>query len=371
MRVAFLDLAAAYAELKDEIDREVVEVLRTGGFILGRQVELFEEEFSAYCGTGHCVSVGSGLSALELILRAYRIGPGDEVIVPANTFIATVLAVSLVGARPVLVEPEEASYNIDPDLIEPAVTGKTRAVIAVDLYGQPASYERIRPICERYNLKLIEDAAQAHGSTRRGRKAGSFGDAAGFSFYPGKNLGAGGDGGAVTTDDPEVADYVRTARNYGSREKYHHLIKGVNSRLDAIQAAILRVKLRRLDEWNQRRRDIAGLYLENIHPGQGENFILPSVGEGNEHVWHIFAVRAKDREALIEHLDRNRIGWIIHYPIPPYRQEAYPELSRSASRFPRTERISGEIISLPMGPHLDREEARFVCRTINDFLRSG
>lgn len=368
MKVKFLDLSAAYSELKTEIDDAVRKVLENGWYILGENVEQFEMEFAEYCGSKYCVSVGSGLSALELILKAYQIGPGDEVIVPANTYIATVLAVNNVGAQPVFVEPNSKTYNIEPTKIEAAVTKRTKAVIAVHLYGQTADIQGIKPICERYNLKLIEDAAQAHGAEHFGKKAGSLGDAAGFSFYPSKNLGACGDGGAITTNDESIAEYVRVARNYGSERKYYNSIKGTNSRLDEIQAAILRVKLKYLDQWNARRNKIAQYYIEHMNPNYKEDFILPQCSEGNEHVWHLFVVRANKRDELIKYLNAHSIGCLIHYPVPPYSQAAYKEINHISERFPLTNKLSNEIVSLPMGPHLTQQQVEYVCCVMNNFI---
>ena len=368
MKVEFLDLKASYVELKQEIDDAVKRVLESGWYILGEEVELFEKEFASYCGSKFCISLGSGLSALELMLKAYQIGAGDEVIVPANTYIATVLAISNVGATPVLVEPDERTCNIDPERIEAAVTEKTKAVIAVHLYGQTADMKKIEPVCEKYHLKLIEDAAQAHGAEHWGKKAGVLGDAAGFSFYPTKNLGAYGDGGAVTTDDENVAEYIRLARNYGSGEKNYNRLKGVNSRLDEIQAAILRVKLRYLDQWNAKRNVIAGRYLEELRSCQNEDFHLPACLEGNRHIWHLFVVRTKKRNEMIDFLKRNDIGYLIHYPVPPYLQDAYRELRELSKDFPLTSRLSEEVLSLPMGHYLTEEQTGYVCNVLKEFF---
>lgn len=366
--VKFLDPGYTYLALKKEIDAALGKVLEKGWYVLGENVKRFEEEFARYCGSRFCVGVGSGLSALELILKAFKIGPGDEVIVPANTYIASILAVSNTGATPVLVEPDEETYNIDPARIEGAVTKRTRAVMCVHLYGQLADVRNIKLICARHKLKLIEDAAQAHGAALGRKKAGTFGDAAGFSFYPGKNLGAFGDGGAVMTDSASVAGYVRAARNYGSEKKYYNSIKGVNSRLDEIQAAVLCVKLKYLNRQNAAREKIASYYLKNMNPDKRKDFILPKVLGGNRHIWHIFAVRTKKREAFIRHLKRYSVGWLIHYPIPPYKQKAYKELRALSRRFPVTNRISEEVISLPMGIHLSKKDIRYVCEVVNNFI---
>lgn len=368
MEVKFLDIGATYKELKKDIDKAVKDVLKGGWYIHGQNVKEFEKEFANYCHVRHCVSVGNGLNALELILRACKIGIGDEVVVPANTYIATVLAISNVGATPILVEPELTTYNIDPEKIEAAITKKTKAVLAVHLYGQTANIKKIKPVCRKYNLKLIEDAAQAHGAEHFGKKAGSLGDAAGFSFYPGKNLGAYGDGGAVTTNDQEIADYVRLARDYGQEKKYVNLIKGTNSRLDELQAAVLRVKLKHLNKWNKRREAIAQYYLKYLNPRKNKNFVLPGILKGNKHIWHLFVARVTKRDKFIDYLQKNKIGFLIHYPIPPYKQAAYKELNSISGQFPITNSLSDEIISLPIGPHLQKNEKDYVCEKINKFI---
>ncbi len=365
MKIPFLDLKKTYLELKEEIDTAVEGVIKGGWYILGENVRRFEEEFAAYCGCRYCVGVGSGMDALELLLKAHGVGPGSEVIVPANTYIATALAVSNVGAKPVLVEPDEKTCNIDPSKIEAVITSKTSAVLAVHLYGQPADMNKIRGICKTHGLKLFEDAAQAHGATHFGVKAGALGDAAGFSFYPGKNLGSFGDGGAVTTNDPEVAEYVRMARDYGSEKKYYNSIKGVNSRLDEIQAAVLCVKLKYLDEWNRRRTEIACFYLDNLKP-QGEELVLPEIGDGNGHVWHLFTVRSTRRNDLQAYLEEKGVGTLIHYPVPFYSQAAYKEMNYLADNYPISNAIADQILSLPMGPHLSKKEAAYVCEAVND-----
>lgn len=368
MKVPFLDLKQTYLEIEDEIDTAVKGVLNEGWYILGENVERFEEDFAAYCGCKYCVGVASGLDALVLLLRAHDIGSGDDIIVPANTYIATLLAVSNTGANPVLVEPNPSTCNIDPMKIEDALTSKTKAVLAVHLYGQAADMRRIKKICRKHNLKLFEDASQAHGALHNGVTAGALGDAAGFSFYPGKNLGAYGDGGAVTTDDADVADYLRMLRNYGSEKKYYNLIKGVNSRLDEIQAAILRVKLKYLNEWNSRRATIARRYLDTINP-QDERLILPVTGEGNVHVWHVFTIQSNQRDALNVYLHKNGIHTLIHYPVPPYSQTAYSELIHLKHNYPISNAISDRILSLPMGPHLSIDQADYVGKAINAFFK--
>jgi dTDP-4-amino-4,6-dideoxygalactose transaminase len=347
--IPFLDLYAPHRELRTELQAAFARVLDSGWYILGQEVEAFEREFAAYCEAEYCVGVGNGLEALHLILRAYGIGPGDEVIVPANTYIATWLAVSQCGATPVPVEPDDRTFNIDPSLIEAAITPRTKVILPVHLYGQPADLDPIKALAARHDLKVIEDAAQAHGARYKGRRVGGLGDAAGFSFYPGKNLGALGDGGAVVTNDAELADRVRVLRNYGSRVKYHNEVKGFNSRLDELQAALLRVKLPVLDEWNQRRRAAAARYRDRL---AGCDLTLPFVPEWAEPVWHLFVVRHPRRDELQQRLQQAGIGTMIHYPVPPHLQPAYAELGYGAGAFPLTEAIHREVLSLPMGPHL-------------------
>jgi dTDP-4-amino-4,6-dideoxygalactose transaminase len=348
--VPFLDLRAAYRELQAEIDAAVRRVVSSGWYVLGPEVEGFENEFAAYCGARHCIGISNGLDALELALRGYGIGPGDEVIVPTNTFIATWLAVSRTGAVPVPVEPEQATHTIAAVRVEAAITPRTRAVIPVHLYGQPADMLPIMTLARRHGLKVIEDAAQAQGAGYRTRRAGSLGDAAAFSFYPGKNLGALGDAGALVTDDDALAARVRRLRNYGSAVKYHHEIQGFNARLDELQAAVLRVKLPRLDDWNDRRRTLAARYLEGLArvPSLG----LPHVPEGVEPAWHLFVVRHPRRDDLQRHLAAAGVETLIHYPIPPHRSEAYADLGFGPGAFPVSERIAETVLSLPMGPHL-------------------
>jgi len=363
-KVLFLDFQEAHLEIRQELDAAYDRVLNSGWFILGKEVKAFEREFAAYCEAEHCVGVGSGLDALHLILRAYGIGPGDEVIVPANTYIATWLAVSHSGARPVPVEPNARTYNLDPALIEAAITPRTRAILPVHLYGQPADMDSINAIAARHGLKVIEDAAQAHGARYKGRRVGGLGDAAGFSFYPGKNLGALGDGGAVVTNDAEIAENVRILRNYGSRVKYHNEVKGFNSRLDELQATLLRVKLPVLDEWNTRRRAVAARYLDEL---AGSILTLPFVPDWAEPVWHLFVVRHPQRDELQQRLQQAGSGPMIHYPVPPHLQPAYAELGFGQGSFPITEAIHCEVLSLPMGPHLSGEQqlAQVIAVTVS------
>ena len=364
--IPFADLKPPYYELKEELEAAFLRVMESGWYVLGNEVEAFEQEFAAYCGVKHCVGVGNGLEALHLILGAYGVGPGQEVIVPANTYIATWLAVSCAGARPVPVEPDERTYNIDSTQIEGAITPRTKAILPVHLYGQPADMNPIMEIATRHGLRVIEDAAQAHGARYKGQRVGGLGDAAAFSFYPSKNLGAFGDAGAVVTNDAMLADKVRLLRNYGSRVKYHHEAKGFNSRLDELQAALLRVKLAKLDEWNARRRHIAHEYSRLLKGSDG--LVLPYVPDWAEPVWHLFVVRHPNRDALQRHLERAGVGTLIHYPVPPHLTAAYAELAHGPGAFPTTERVAKEVLSLPMGPHLTPEQRAFVVRELADAL---
>lgn len=366
IKVPFLDLKAVYPELREELDSAYRRVMESGWFIMGAEVEAFEKEFAAYCGAAQCVGVGNGLDALHLIVRALDIGPGDEVIVPSNTYIATWLAVSYAGATPVPVEPDEQTCNIDPATIEKAITPRTRAIIAVDLYGQPADFDPINELARRYGIKVIEDAAQAQGAGYKGRRAGSLADVAGFSFYPGKNLGAAGDAGAVVTDDADLADRVRVLRNYGSRSKYYNEVKGFNSRLDELQAAVLRVKLTRLDDWNTRRQRIADLYSQAL--SRSGSIGLPHVPEWADPAWHLFVVRHSARDRLQEHLTAAGIGTLIHYPCAPHLQTAYAELGYGSGAFPIAEQMADDVLSLPMGPHVTESQAVYVTETIAAFL---
>ena len=365
--IPFLDLKLPHQELREELQQAFSEVLDSGWFIQGNQLEAFESEYAAYCGTKHCIGVGNGLDALHLILRAYDIGVGDEVIVPSNTYIATWLAASYAGATPIPVEPDERTYNINPALIEQAITPKTKAIMAVHLYGQPADMDAINTIALKYNLKVIEDAAQSQGARYKGKLAGGLGDAAGHSFYPGKNLGALGDGGAITTNDDDLADKLKVLRNYGSRTKYFNEVKGFNSRLDELQAAFLRVKLRKLDEWNARRKEIAAYYLTHIN---NADLLLPHVPEWAEPVWHLFVIRTKDRDGLQQHLHAANIGTVIHYPIPPHLQIAYGELGYTKGSFPIAEIIHDQVLSLAIGPHLGMDGANTVCNAVNAIDKS-
>ena len=364
MKVRFLDLKPAYAELRDELDAAYRRVMESGWFIMGEEWRAFESDFASYCGVEHCVGVGNGLDALHLILRAMGIGDGDEVIVPANTYIATWLAVSYAGATPVPVEPNDRTYNLDAERIEAAITEGTRAIIAVHLYGQPAEMDPINEIASRYGIKVIEDAAQAQGASYHGRKTGSLADVAGFSFYPGKNLGAMGDAGAITTDDAELAERIRVLSNYGSKTKYKNEVKGFNSRLDELQAAFLRVKLRRLDEWNERRKSRVLSYQQELRSAP---VVLPFVPAGVDPVWHQFVIRSKRRDDLQEYLKQEGVETLIHYPIPPHLQRAYQEMGVREGSFPISEAIHKEVLSLPIGPHLSDREVEYVAASVRSF----
>jgi dTDP-4-amino-4,6-dideoxygalactose transaminase len=364
--VPFLDLGLASQELQAEISAALTRVVGSGWYVLGPEVEGFEREFAEYVGARHCVGLGNGLDAVHLALRAAGIGPGDEVIVPGNTFIATWLGVSYAGATPVPVEPDPRTYNLDPERIAAAVTARTRAVVPVHLYGQPAEMDAILEVARAHELFVLEDAAQAHGARYRGRRVGAIGDAAAWSFYPGKNLGALGDGGAVTTDDGELADRLRRLRNYGSRVKYVHEVMGFNSRLDELQAALLRAKLPHLDEWNERRRRIAALYLREL---AATGLLLPHVPSCAEPVWHLFVVRTERPEELQRHLERSGIATLIHYPIPPHRQDAYRHLHLPEQTLPMSEAIHREVLSLPIGPQMSPDQVAAVVDAVQTFPR--
>jgi dTDP-4-amino-4,6-dideoxygalactose transaminase len=365
VNIPFLDLKAAYLELQSELDAAYRRVMESGCFILGEEVAAFEREFANYCGAKHCIGVGDGLAALMLILRGYGIGAGDEVVVPANTYIASWLAISHAGARPVPVEPDPRTCNLDPERVVGAITAQTRAIMPVHLYGQPAEMETMADLAAEHGLRLIEDAAQAHGAAYGAVRAGGLGDAAGFSFYPGKNLGAYGDGGAVVTNDAQLADHVRLLRNYGSRKKYENEAKGFNSRLDPLQAAFLRVKLRHLDSWNDRRRAIAGHYIEGLAGVPGLD--LPTVAPKADPVWHLFVIRHASRDNLQRYLDGAGIGTLSHYPIPPHLSGAYADHRFKQGDFPITEALAGSVLSLPMGPHLSTGRAAEVIGKLREF----
>jgi dTDP-4-amino-4,6-dideoxygalactose transaminase len=364
MKVPFLDIKASYLELKEEFDAAYHRVMDSGWVLLGQETEALEREFAAYCEAKHCVAVGNGLDALQLVLRAWDIGPGDEVIVPSHTFIATWLAVTNVGATPVPVEPNEQSYNIDVSRIEAAITPRTKAIIPVHLYGQPADMDPIMELAARHRLKVVEDNAQAQGARYKGRRTGSLGYAAATSFYPGKNLGAFGDSGAVTTNDNDLADKIRMLRNYGSKVKYQHVLPGVNSRIDELQAAFLRVKLARLDEWNVRRKCIAGLYLSQL-ASLSSQLVLPFVPKWADPVWHLFVVRSPQRDSLQQQLAADGVQTIIHYPIAAHMCGAYKHIGQPKGSLPICERLCREVCSLPIGPHLDEDSARCVIHAVS------
>jgi dTDP-4-amino-4,6-dideoxygalactose transaminase len=362
MDVAFLDLKAPYRELQAELDAAYRRVMESGSYLLGRELEAFEKEYAAYCEAAHCVGVANGLDALHLVLRAYGIGPGDEVIVPSNTFIATWLAVSAAGARPVPVEPDPATCNIDPSRIEAALTTRTKAIMPVHLYGQPADMDPLLALAAKHGLKVIEDSAQAQGATYKGRRTGGLGHAAGHSFYPGKNLGAFGDGGAVTTNDLALAERVRELRNYGSRVKYHNEVRGANSRLDELQAAFLRVRLARLSAWGDRRKAVAGTYLKTWR-GLAD-MTLPFVPEWAQPAWHLFVIRHPRRDELQRRLAEAGVHTLIHYPIPPHRSGAYSDAGFLPGMFPIAEALAASVLSVPMGPHLSQEQAAYVAEQV-------
>ena len=366
--IKFLDLKKITEKNIIEIREAVNRVTDSGWYLLGDELKSFENNFSQYCGTEYCIGVANGLDALILILRAFKeldkLKEGDEIIVPANTYIATILAISTNNLKPILVEPNINTFNIDTSRIEEKINSKTKAILIVHLYGQAAEMENVIKIARKYNLIVIEDAAQAHGAIYKNKKVGSWGDAAGFSFYPGKNLGALGDGGAVTTNNYELAHTIRALANYGSNEKYHNIYKGINSRLDEIQAAILNVKLKFLDFANQRRREIALFYRQNI---RNPKIILPQVFNEESHVWHLFVIRTKERERLQKYLAKNDIQTLIHYPIPPHKQLAYKEWNDK--EFKITELIHKEVLSIPISPVMDMNDVEIIVEKLNSFDR--
>ena len=364
MKIPFNDFEPMQSEIKEEVYSVFERIYNRKWYIDGIEKKAFEKEFASFCNTGFCIGVGNGLEALRLILQGMNIGEGDEVIVPATTFIATALAVSYVGAKPVLVEVNINTYTINTRLIEEKITDRTKAIIAVHLYGQSCDMNAIQLIANKYQLKVIEDAAQAHGALYKGRKVGSLGDAAAFSFYPGKNLGALGDAGAVTTNNEELAEKIRILSNYGSDYKYHHIYKGTNSRLDELQAAFLRIKLKHLDAWNKDRKRIAKEYLQNIHNSE---IILPSVAEYAEHVWHIFAIRTKSRKLLEKYLEENGIGTTVHYPIPIHLQKAYADCRKEFGQLPIAEKIADEELSIPMFFGMKNDNIDYIVKKLNLF----
>ncbi len=359
--IPFLDLKAPHIELREEITTAIARVVDSGWYILGPEVDAFEADYAAYCEAHHCVGLANGLDALHLALRAMDVGPGDEVIVPSNTYIATWLAVSQCGATPVPVEPDARTYNIDPSLIEAAITPRTKVILPVHLYGQPADMDPILAIARKHGLRVLEDGAQAHGARYKGQRIGAHGDAVAWSFYPGKNLGALGDGGAVTTNAPELADRIRVLRNYGSRVKYVNEVQGYNSRLDPLQAAVLRVKLAHLDAWNARRADVAATYLKGL---EGSGLVLPHVPEWVSPAWHLFVVRHPQRDELQQRLQEAGVHTLIHYPIPPHRQVAYSNGGFAPEAFPIASGIADEVLSLPIGPNLAMDDVARVIRAV-------
>jgi dTDP-4-amino-4,6-dideoxygalactose transaminase len=367
-KVPFLDLLVTHQPIAHELEQAFQQFLQSGQYMLGAQLAAFEREFADYCGAQACVGVANGLDAMHLILRAYGIGEGDEVIVPANTYIATWLAVSMAGATPVPVEPDAATWNIDPARIEAAITPATKAILLVHLYGQPADMTPIMELAGRFNLKVIEDSAHAHGARYLGRNAGALGHAAAFSFYPGKNLGALGDGGAVVTNDMALAENVRVLRNYGSDIKYHNQVKGFNSRLDELQAALLRIKLRYLDGWNAQRSAIAVRYIEAF---KDLPIKLPCVLDGTQSSWHLFVICTAVRDQLADFLNERGIMTMIHYPIPPHEQPAYQEMAGLRGKLPISEQLHREVLSLPMFPGMRDDQVMQVIKIVREFFEHG
>lgn len=360
--IKFLDLHKINERFRAEIDSSIKRVLDSGWYLLGKENETFSNNFAKYCGTKYCVGVANGLDALTLIVRAHGFGPGDEVIVPANTYIATILSISACGCTPVLVEPDINTYNIDPKKIEEKITKNTKAIMVVHLYGRAVEMQGIWDIAKKYGLKVFEDCAQAHGAIYQGKRVGNLSDAAAFSFYPGKNLGCMGDGGAVVTNDEDIYKAVKALANYGSDYKYHNIYKGVNSRLDELQAAVLDVKLKYLDSDNDIRRNIAHRYLQEIN---NSNILLPKYNLDEEVVWHVFPVRVKDREHFQNYLSKQGIQTVIHYPIPPHKQEAYKEWNKFD--YPITEEIHRTIISIPISPVMSDDEVSYVINSLNNY----
>ena len=360
MDIAFLDLAKVNNRFREEIDERIRTILDKGWYLQGEQNDRFSKHFAEYCGTDYALGVANGLDALNLIIKAHGFGPGDEIIVPANTYIATILAISENGCTPVLVEPTLETYNIDPDRIEEAITPRTRAIMVVHLYGQAVQMEKVWALAQKYGLKVFEDCAQAHGAVYQGRRVGNLSDAGAFSFYPGKNLGCMGDGGGITTNDKALLERIKALANYGSDRKYHHIYKGTNSRLDEIQAAVLDVKLQHLDADNLRRREIASYYRSYI---TNPLVTSPQTYDEQAAVWHVFTVRTERRDEFQNYLSQNGVHTIIHYPTPPHKQLAYVEWGEQS--YPITEKIHREIISLPISPVMTAEEVRYVVDVVN------
>lgn len=360
--IKFLDLKKINNRYREEIASRIKDILDKGWYLQGEENENFTKNFANFCGTKFALGVANGLDALNLIIKAYGFGNGDEIIVPANTYIATILAISENGCIPILVEPDIKTYNINLDSIEEKITSKTKAIMVVHLYGQAVQMGKIWKIAKKYNLKIIEDSAQAHGAIYQENRTGNLGDASGFSFYPGKNLGCMGDGGAVTTNDEELFNKIKAIANYGSDRKYHHIYKGVNSRLDEIQAAVLDIKLKHLDSDNNKRREISKYYRENI---KNSKIILPDTYDEKSHVWHIFAVRTQNRDEFQKYLTEKGIQTIIHYPTPPHKQGAYKEWNNLS--FPITEEIHNTILSLPIFPVMTDSEIEKVVEVVNEY----
>lgn len=365
--IPFVDLKAQYKTVGREVNRAIENVLESGNFILGKEVEEFEKKISAFCGTKYSAGVASGLSALELGMRAIGISHGDEVITPTNSFIASTSAISATGAKPVLVDCEENSFNIDPTKIEEKITKKTKAIMPVHLYGRPANMQEIMKIAKKYKLYVVEDACQAHGAKYKGKRVGSFGKFGAFSFYPSKNLGAYGDGGIITTQNKELISKVISIRNYGQTKKYHHDYLAQNSRLDTIQAAILLVKLKYLDKWNKKRLEIAKKYTQLL---QNLPLITPSFPKESDHVFHLYVIRTKKRDDLASYLKQNRITTGLHYPIPIHLQKVYKDLGYKKGDFPTSEKLADEILSLPLYPELTESQTEFITENIKKFFKS-
>jgi dTDP-4-amino-4,6-dideoxygalactose transaminase len=368
MNVPFVDLQTQFQSLKKDVLPAMEKVMARAAFVLGAEVDEFEKAFAQFCGAPYCVGVSSGCDALLIAIKALGLGPGDEIITVANTYIATALSITAAGAKPVLVDCLEDTYEIDPAAVRAAVTPRTKAIIPVHLYGQAADMDPLREIAAKHGLKVIEDAAQAHGATYKGRPCGTLGDVGCFSFYPGKNLGAYGDGGAIVTADPKIAEFARQFRNYGQTKKYYHDSVGWNSRLDTVQAAVLLTKLKHLAAWNEARRRHAAAYRERL---KDLPLVLPAAVPGNEHIYHLFVIRVAKRDALLEVLGRQGISCGIHYPIPVHLQKAYAHLGHRAGSFPVSERVAPEILSLPMYPELTEEQLGCVCDAIRAFLKAG
>ena len=360
--IKFLDMHKINKRYRDAADQEIKEILNSGWYLQGEKNEQFSKKFANFCGTRYALGVANGLDALRLIIEGYGFSKGDEIIVPANTFIASMLAISQNGCTPVLIEPELNTYNINPELIEEKITSNTKAIMVVHLYGQAVKMDKIWELAQKYNLKIIEDSAQAHGAIYQEKRVGNLGDASGFSFYPGKNLGCFGDGGAITTNDERLYKKIKALANYGSNEKYNHICKGINSRLDEIQAAVLNIKLEYLDEENQKRREISRYYRENI---ENHRIQLPVIQNEEMHVWHLFVVRTHNRDDLQKYLAENNIQTSIHYPKPPHKQLAYEEWKNFS--LPITEKIHNEVLSLPISPTLNHNQIRKIVKVINKY----